>query len=296
MTVELAGRYQSVLGGIGLIRLLMCGEGILANIYPNVREGLCIPMANAIAEKGGTVWRGEGCRGPDRERSGVSGERMQDGREARAPIVALAVGNPRIPALLDPLPPEVKEAVDYSAEIDMQDFNIWYLLKEPAIAPPRGSPSPASRSCWGTPRCLPRRSSASVAARRSTSGSLSSANNTIPGSPLRSRRPCERNTSTAGSDPSALDPGFRGPSTRSRDFGSLEMAQGPALASGRKPPRAVACSEPGQSSRRRPVEYPLAQSSICSSICRGSPARKSSPPSSEAIRAGAGVTSLTLIF
>jgi phytoene dehydrogenase-like protein len=67
-----AREHLSVPGGLGVMRVLFCGDGSLPLIYPNPREGLCIPLAREIERRGGTVWRGrkvqrvltEGTRSP----------------------------------------------------------------------------------------------------------------------------------------------------------------------------------------------------------------------------------------
>ena len=137
LTVDLSSRYQSVLGGIGLLRILFCGEGVLANIAPNIREGLCVPLARAIEQRGGTVWRGTKVAEILIEDGRAVGVLMEDGRIARSNNVGVAVGNPRIPAILKPLPEEIREPIKHSANIDMQDFNLWYLLNKPVVQPPR---------------------------------------------------------------------------------------------------------------------------------------------------------------
>jgi hypothetical protein len=49
--------------------------------------------------------------------------------------VAIAAGNPRIPALLDPLPPELDEPLAYTKSIAVQDFNLFVLLDKPVVPP-----------------------------------------------------------------------------------------------------------------------------------------------------------------
>jgi FAD binding domain len=129
LTIDQSRGLLSVFGGIGIFRLLLCGEGTLPIVYPTIRDGLCIPLAQAIERRGGGVWRGRKLAGVIIDEGRATGVRFEDGTEVTAPHVAIATGNPRIPALLDPLPPEIQAPLEYSAGCDLQDFNVFYLLR-----------------------------------------------------------------------------------------------------------------------------------------------------------------------
>jgi hypothetical protein len=134
LTVDLAREHLSVFGGLGVLRILMCGEGSLPICYPDIRAGLCIPMAKAIEQRGGAVWRGRKAAQVMVEAGKAVGVRLQDGTEVRAAQIAIAAGNPRIPALLDPLPPEIVNVLNYTSGIDMMDFNQFYLLDREVVS------------------------------------------------------------------------------------------------------------------------------------------------------------------
>lgn len=57
-TVGRARASASVTGLFAYMRLLVCAEGFCASILPNAHDGLFVPMAKAIDQRGGTVLRG----------------------------------------------------------------------------------------------------------------------------------------------------------------------------------------------------------------------------------------------
>jgi glycine/D-amino acid oxidase-like deaminating enzyme len=133
LSLEGARELLSVFGGLAVLRLMLCGEGLLPIAYPNPREGLCIPMAKEIERRGGVVWRGRRVQRVVTESGKATGIVMEDGTEVHAPNVALACGNGRVGGLLDPLPPEAVGPVSYSAKITMKDFNMGFLLDRPIV-------------------------------------------------------------------------------------------------------------------------------------------------------------------
>ena len=136
LRIPRAREHLSVFGGLGVLRMLLCGEGTLPIVYPNIREGLCIPMADAIERGGGEVRRRAKVSRVVVDSGAVSGIEFADGTHLETSSVAIATGNPRIAELLDPVPDEVRPPLDYSASVDMQDFNQFYLLRKP-VAPER---------------------------------------------------------------------------------------------------------------------------------------------------------------
>jgi hypothetical protein len=137
LTADEAREHLSVFGALGPLRTMLCGEGILCVVAPDAREGIAIPVAAEIERRGGAVWRG---RRVDRvliEDGRVGGVRLVDGTEVRAPVVAVAVGNPRIPALFDELPDELEAPLAYKAGTDRREFCTFTVLDRPVV-PPRG--------------------------------------------------------------------------------------------------------------------------------------------------------------
>jgi len=136
LRVPRAREHLSVFGGLGVLRMLLCGEGTLPIIYPNIREGLCIPMAEAIEQGGGEVRRSAKVARVVVEDGAVTGVEFADGSRLATSTVAIATGTPRIAEIMDPVPEAVRAPLDYLATVDMQDFNQFYLLREP-VAPER---------------------------------------------------------------------------------------------------------------------------------------------------------------
>ena len=124
----------SVFGAWGTLRTVLCREGTYMHVEPDCREGLCIPIAQEVERRGGSVWRGRRVAQVLTDGGRVGGVVMEDGVEVRAPIVAIATGNKRISALLDPLPPEVEEPLAYSARFTSQDFCLYTVLDKPVVS------------------------------------------------------------------------------------------------------------------------------------------------------------------
>ena len=117
----------SVYGAFASVRTLF-GEGAFAYPYPDPREGLAVPIAEAIERSGGEVWRGRRVEEILVENGRVVGVALVDGTEVRAPNVALACGNSRIPDILKPLPPEVEGPIEASERNAHQDFHAFAVL------------------------------------------------------------------------------------------------------------------------------------------------------------------------
>ena len=129
-----AAERLSVFGGIGVLRLMMCGEGVLPIVYPSPREGLCMGLADAIERGGGTVWRGRRAHRVRIEHGAAVGVELADGTFVEASDVAVACGNGRIAALFDVLPVEAEAALGQSAGVEVADFNAFYLVDRPLVA------------------------------------------------------------------------------------------------------------------------------------------------------------------
>jgi hypothetical protein len=137
LTADEAREHLSVFGALGPLRTMLCGEGILCVVAPDAREGIAIPIAHEIEQRGGAVWRGRRVERVLIEDGRAVGVRLLDGTEVRAPAVAIAAGNPRIPALFEELPAEVEAALAYKAGTDRREFCLFTVLDQPVI-PPRG--------------------------------------------------------------------------------------------------------------------------------------------------------------
>jgi glycine/D-amino acid oxidase-like deaminating enzyme len=139
LTAEEAAEHLSTFGALGMLRTMMCGEGLLAVVAPDAREGIAIPIANAIEARGGAVWRSAKVDRVLIDGDQVKGVRLRDGREVFAPDVALAVGNTRIPNILDEVPAELKPALAYKAGTDRKEFSVYLVIDQPLIPPRQGS-------------------------------------------------------------------------------------------------------------------------------------------------------------
>jgi len=133
LTTEEAREHLSVFGALHPLRGILCAEASMGIAFPDIREGLCIPLAQEIERRGGEVWRGRRVEQVLVEGEQARGGVFADGTEVRAPIVALATGNSRIPALLDPLPPELEAPLAYSARYATQDFCSFAVLDKPIV-------------------------------------------------------------------------------------------------------------------------------------------------------------------
>ena len=133
MSPDEARKHLSVYGAFGPLRCMLCGEGSITVIAPDAREGLAIPIAKEVERRGGAVWRGQRVREVLTDKHEVRGVALEDGREVRAPVVAIAAGNSRIGGLFNPIPPEIQDALDYSASLSRQEFSLYALLDKPVM-------------------------------------------------------------------------------------------------------------------------------------------------------------------
>ncbi len=127
-TPELCREHLSVFGAFGMLRTFLCGEGALAVMVPDSREGLFIPMAREIEARGGQVWRGQKVDRVIVEDGRAVGVALQDGQRAFAPHVAIAAGNPRIPEIFTELPADAVEPIEYSKLLEHRDFCTMAVL------------------------------------------------------------------------------------------------------------------------------------------------------------------------
>ncbi len=116
----------TVWGALGFLRAFLAGESVYPEVYPDYREGVFVPMAQAIERKGGTIWRGRKVDRVLMNGDAAVGVRLRDGTEVHAPAVALATGNGRLPSLLDPVPAEVARV--NATEWGEHRFSGWYSI------------------------------------------------------------------------------------------------------------------------------------------------------------------------
>ena len=131
LSLEDAIRHLSVAGAFGWIRSYLCGEAMLPVMYPDNRDGLCVPIARAIEERGGEVWRRSKVQQVIVEGDRARGVVLIDGTEIRAPKVALACSNARIGETLRPVPSEIEAALAYSAGSTAVDVCTYAVLDRP---------------------------------------------------------------------------------------------------------------------------------------------------------------------
>ncbi|HEX3610926.1 MAG TPA: NAD(P)-binding protein [Sporichthyaceae bacterium] len=130
LEIAQAVEHLSVFGLFGPLRGYLCGEAHLCTIEPDAREGLLIPLAREIENRGGTVWRGGRVAEVIVQGGSAVGVVMQDGTEARAPMVALATGTRRIGSLLNPVPPEVERVSVFEGKLgDLGEYTTYAVTE-----------------------------------------------------------------------------------------------------------------------------------------------------------------------
>jgi hypothetical protein len=132
-TVPEVSEHISVFGALILLRSVLCGELQYFALYPNVQEGLCIPLADEIERRGGTVRRKAKVDRVLIDGGRARGVRLADGTELFAPRVAIATGNPRIPDLFYTIPEEIREPLERSQQMAKQDFTLYAELDRPIV-------------------------------------------------------------------------------------------------------------------------------------------------------------------
>ena len=129
-----SGADMSVFGFWGIVRALVCGESPWLPVVPDSQEGLCMPLADEIERRGGAVWRGHQVASVSTDDGKAGHVVLDDGTEVHARAVAIATGNNRIPAFLDPLPPELEAPMAYNARFsDTADYCVYTLLGEDVV-------------------------------------------------------------------------------------------------------------------------------------------------------------------
>lgn len=132
-SADFSREHVSVFGAIGMFRSFFCGDANFGFIYPDAREGLAVPLAQAIEARGGTIWRGRRVGAVNVGDGRIGSVVMQDGTEVQAPHVVMACPTARIATLLDPIPPELEAPLAYGDEVAHQDFNVFVVADQPVI-------------------------------------------------------------------------------------------------------------------------------------------------------------------
>ncbi|HTK64181.1 MAG TPA: FAD-dependent oxidoreductase [Pseudonocardia sp.] len=132
-TPQIAAEHVSVYGMMGMLRGLVCGEAVVTAPSPDPWEGLCVPLGKGLEANGVEVRRGAKVAKVIVEDGRAVGVALQNGDEIRARAVALAVGNPRVPALLETIPDEVSGALDYAAQLLGHDACTYSLLDKDVV-------------------------------------------------------------------------------------------------------------------------------------------------------------------
>lgn len=132
-TVEFCREHVSVYGWFSTVRSYFMAEASFGWLYPDNRHGLAVPLAQAIEQQGGTVWRGRKVAHVDIRDGRARGVVMEDGEVVTARSVAMACANTRTEQLVDPLPPEVEPGIAYTREIAQRMFCIFAVLDEPLV-------------------------------------------------------------------------------------------------------------------------------------------------------------------
>jgi phytoene dehydrogenase-like protein len=132
-TPAIAAEHVSLYGMMGMLRGLVSGEGMVTAPIPDPWEGLLLPLGRGLDAKGCQVRRGAKVANVIFEGGRAVGVALQNGDEVRGRAVALAVGNPRIPKLLEKLPDELNAPLDYASQLLGHDACTYSLMDTPVV-------------------------------------------------------------------------------------------------------------------------------------------------------------------
>ncbi len=134
-----AEQYLSVFGVFARLRSYFCGHHEMCTVAPDPRSGLFVPLARAIEQRGGTVWRSRRVRQVLTSGNSAIGAVLDDGTEARAPIVALAAGTSRLASLFpDGTPPEIEAVVSFEQSLgDYLEYISFAVVDRTFYRPPQ---------------------------------------------------------------------------------------------------------------------------------------------------------------
>jgi hypothetical protein len=126
--VDVAERICNAYGILTKIRTLLLGEAFCTSPVPDPWEGLVMPLARGLEEKGCTILRSAKVDDVIIEDGRAVGVRLRSGEEVRGRAVALATGTPRVGKIMKELPPSVQAAVDHAATVKGFDCCTYTLL------------------------------------------------------------------------------------------------------------------------------------------------------------------------
>jgi glycine/D-amino acid oxidase-like deaminating enzyme len=132
-TPDVAIEYLSAYGAFAMLRGLVCSEAPTVATIPDVREGLLIPLANAIEAGGGEIRRRAKVAEVTVVDGRVTGLLLQSGEHIAASNVVLATGTRRVPDILPNPPAEVAAAIEFSGSMGRQDICTYTVLDDPVI-------------------------------------------------------------------------------------------------------------------------------------------------------------------
>jgi phytoene dehydrogenase-like protein len=132
-TPAVAAEHVSVYGMMGMLRGLVSGEAVVTAPSPDPWEGLLVPLGKGLDAAGCRVRRGSKVARLIVEGGRAVGVALENGDEVRGRAVALAVGNPRVPALLDTIYDELAAPLDYAAGLLGHDACTYSLLDQPVV-------------------------------------------------------------------------------------------------------------------------------------------------------------------
>ncbi|HEY1652954.1 MAG TPA: hypothetical protein VGG09_13805 [Acidimicrobiales bacterium] len=123
---------MSTYGLLGALRTVF-SDALFCQIAPDNRRGLLIPLVRAVERHGGTVWRGSRVARVETDGGRVGTVVLEDGREAKAPLIAIATGNARFAGILDALPPELEAPLAFAEQFKPRDFSFFAVLDRPVL-------------------------------------------------------------------------------------------------------------------------------------------------------------------
>jgi len=136
---EQAERYLSVFGAFARLRNYFYRAHEMCTVAPDPRAGLFVPLAAEIERRGGHVWRNRRVVQVLTHHDTAVGVVLEDGTEARAPVVALAAGTARLASLFpDGTPPEIEAVVNFEQSLgDYREYISFAIVDRTFSRPPQ---------------------------------------------------------------------------------------------------------------------------------------------------------------
>jgi phytoene dehydrogenase-like protein len=134
LPIDSVEKHFSVYGAFVTIRLtLLTGEGTVVSMEPDIPHGLIYPLAAKVREYGGEVWTSSPVSRILIEDGAAVGLQTKRGQEVRASHIALAVGNSRLPAFFDELPPELEAPLAKELPLQHEDLFVIRVFDKPVF-------------------------------------------------------------------------------------------------------------------------------------------------------------------